>query len=95
MIQCTVIASDNGPYVTGERELAGYARALQDSHARKIRLLADRLQEAIPRDSFTPIPLFYNAYLLMDEQCNWTQSGYGCLFVRKSPQSLFFFKQGD
>ncbi len=82
MIRTVSIASDNGPYVTGERELAGYARALQDSHARKIRLLADRLQEAIPRDSFT-------------QQCNWTQSGYGCLFVRKSPQSLFFFKQGD
>jgi hypothetical protein len=34
---------------------------IQDSYARKIRLLADRLREPIPRDSLTPIPLFYNA----------------------------------
>jgi hypothetical protein len=34
---------------------------IQDSYARKIRLLADRLQESIPRDSLTSIPLFYIA----------------------------------
>jgi len=32
---------------------------IQVSYAGKIRLLADRLQEAIPHDSFAPIPHFY------------------------------------